>query len=70
MCVVLWGNFYEPVKIEQKKELALNVGRPALIGKYPGNENKKTKKKKIERKLFPVIGPFKTTKNDDHPRLN
>jgi hypothetical protein len=35
---VCWGNFYEPVKIEQKKEFALNVGRPALIGKYPGNE--------------------------------
>jgi hypothetical protein len=35
-----------------------------------GTKLKKKKKKKIERKLFPVIGPFKTTKNDDHPRLN
>ena len=26
VCVsCLWGNFYEPVKMEQKKELALNV---------------------------------------------
>lgn len=53
------GKFLWVCKIEQKKELnplAIQVGRPALIGKYPGN------KTKIERELFLVIGSFKTTK--------
>jgi hypothetical protein len=57
---VVWGNFYEPVKIEQKKKLSplAIAGRPVLIGIFFLG----TKQNKIETELFPVIGSFKTTK--------